>query len=670
MKMNAATELTKAQGKTSRVSRAAVALIFTLLGVIASFGFSFYINQVNNESHIKFSDLRRLLINIESEAFNAQLGESNAFNQLFSSQQAISDILVSLTKTPFNNQQMISEFSNHWQENKNQIDKLLEAEQTIRLNHELVAQLEELFPQMEAETENIITQLIALNVEPNLVFLASHQLSLLQAMKSNLHHLDNKQQDATKTLALIQTDSDIFNSTLNKLLSGDLSLGINPVRDQDARESIAKLKAGFKKAEEINIRLNELMVRLNISKNAYNKVHDLTHKLFEESNSVASNFTQGNSYNLLATGMGYVLAVLSLFLAGTLVFNKSNRTEFSTVIRANDISKAAIEQLEQEIAPIAKGDLTVNATVIPGDTESIAKTINYSIHALRTLIHNITLSSEQVSNVAEEAQATALHLSLASDKQAKQISTVTDAIQKMASLFNSMAEHAKDSADLASKAMTMAENGNLTVKNTISGMQTINEDIHETSSRIKRLGESSQEIGDIVELIKDIAEQTNILALNAAIKSSAGSHAHDFSGVADEIQQLADRVTQATQKIESLVTSIQQDTNQAVLAMEQSSADVINGTKLAEAAGNALLRIETVSAHLAAFINDVAKEATSLHQNTSKISSSMSKIKTFTDQNLAGTKQTASLNGKLAKLAKDQQEAVEGFSLPEKNEND
>src|SRR5690625_6046996 len=144
----------------------------------------------------------------------------------------------------------------------------------------------------------------------------------------------------------------------------------------------------------------------------------------------------------------------------------------------------------------------------------------------------------------------------------------------MAVTIDRVAANASESAAVAERAVSIASNGAKVVQNTIHGMDTIREQIQETSKRIKRLGESSRSIGDIVSLINDIADQTNILALNAAIQASmAGEAGRGFAVVADEVQRLAERSAGATKQIETLVKTIQADTNEAVISMEHTTTE-------------------------------------------------------------------------------------------------
>jgi twitching motility protein PilJ len=219
---------------------------------------------------------------------------------------------------------------------------------------------------------------------------------------------------------------------------------------------------------------------------------------------------------------------------------------------------------------------------------------------------------------------------------------------------------------VAERSVAIANTGAEVVQNTIHGMDNIREQIQETSKRIKRLGESSQEIGDIVSLINDIADQTNILALNAAIQASmAGDAGRGFAVVADEVQRLAERSSAATKQIEALVKTIQSDTNEAVISMEQTTAEVVRGARLATDAGEALEQIERVSQELAELIQNISNAARQQASSAGHISNTMNVIQEITTQTSSGTTTTARSIGNLAQMAQELKNSVAGFKLPD-----
>lgn len=240
----------------------------------------------------------------------------------------------------------------------------------------------------------------------------------------------------------------------------------------------------------------------------------------------------------------------------------------------------------------------------------------------------------------------------------------------MAESIDKVSSGASDSADVAERSVQIAANGGLVVRNTIDGMTTIREQIQDTSKRIKRLGESSQEIGDIISLINEIADQTNILSLNAAIQASmAGEAGRGFAVVADEVQRLAERVSAATKQVEALVSTIQTDTNEAVISMEQTTSEVVHGARLAQDAGVALEEIEQVSNNLSGLIRNISETAKVQAQSASQISSRMVAIRDISIQTSSGTKATAQSIGDLAGMAMEMRQSVTGFKLPETSES-
>ena len=336
--------------------------------------------------------------------------------------------------------------------------------------------------------------------------------------------------------------------------------------------------------------------------------------------------------------------------------------------QANKRNQKAILRLLDELGDLADGDLTVQTTVTEDFTGAIADSINFTIDQLRSLVSTINQTAVQVSSAAEATQNTAKALADASDHQAQEIAGASAAITEMALSIDQVSANAYESSAVAERSVSIAKKGADVVQATIRGMDTIREQIQDTSKRMKRLGESSQEIGDIVSLINDIADQTNILALNAAIQASmAGDAGRGFAVVADEVQRLAERASAATKQIEALVKTIQNDTHEAVISMEQTTTQVVNGANLAQDAGVALEEIENVSSNLANLIQNISNAARQQAASAGQISNTMNVIQEITSQTSAGTTVTANSIGHLADLAVQMRTSVSGFKLPDQN---
>ncbi len=144
----------------------------------------------------------------------------------------------------------------------------------------------------------------------------------------------------------------------------------------------------------------------------------------------------------------------------------------------------------------------------------------------------------------------------------------------------------------------------------------------------------------------------------------AGDAGRGFAVVADEVQRLAERSSAATKQIEALVKTTQTDTNEAVISMEQTTAEVVRGARLAQDAGVALEEIESVSMNLADLIQNISNASRQQSMSAGHVSNTMNVIQEITSQTSSGTSATAESVGNLAEMASQLRASVSGFKLP------
>ncbi|MEO7020925.1 MAG: methyl-accepting chemotaxis protein [Ktedonobacteraceae bacterium] len=329
--------------------------------------------------------------------------------------------------------------------------------------------------------------------------------------------------------------------------------------------------------------------------------------------------------------------------------------------------QAQIEKLLQEVSAVGDGDLRVQAEVTPDTLGVLADSFNYMIEELAKVVGRVQNTAVQVTNASRRVLDRSAELAQASETQVARISQTTQAVEALASFVQNVAHNARLSAESAQDALKNAKTGQESVRQSIQGMVLIRENVQETSKKIKRLGERSNEIGEIVRIIEDIADQTNLLALNAAIQSAmAGEHGRGFAVVADEIRLLAERSTESTKRIATLVKSIQGDTYEAVVAMEDSTQEVVKGSQLADEAGRALNSIYSAVERQAHTIEAIAQAANEQASVSEDVANAMTEISEITNRTNAGTQEAAMSVSYLSELSDQLRASVSTFRLPER----
>ena len=619
----------------------------------------------------KSSKLLMLSQRVAKDARESVQGQQIAFKTLKESRDTFDSIVkvlqhgdpvTGLSASPDSVRPVLNELLEQWGAKKDgartQINQILTQENTLFALRDHVLAINQLAPLLLSISDETVEIGAKTGMRQNDLYLAARQGMLSQRIAKDVNLFAQGGNEAAVAAAQFGKDAKLFKDTEARL----------------RRVSTPAVKNKLKEANEVftemNLHVEGILsnaAELFVSQRASKLVVDKSDILLEKVRALV------DSYAGLAeerAGLEFLLLILAAVLMASIMgigwrFVQDEKDRAEVTAEQNRTTQDAILKLLDEMGNLADGDLTVEPEVTEQITGAIADSINFAVKEMRNLVTRIKAAAQQVALASESSRQTATELTEAALRQAAQITETSDRMNNMARSMEDMSQSAEKSAEVAQGSVTTAKRGAEAVQDTITGMDQMREQIQETAKRIKRLGESSQQIGEIVELINDISEQTNILSLNAAIQAAmAGEAGRGFAVVADEVQRLAERSGEATKQIADLVKTIQADTNEAVASMEEATNGVVATTRLADAAGQALGEIESVSEQLSDLIVGIARDALEQSESASVVSENMAKIQETTNLTSSGTRQTAEAIGKLSDLARELQDSVAGFRLP------
>ncbi|MFO7857484.1 MAG: methyl-accepting chemotaxis protein, partial [Ectothiorhodospiraceae bacterium] len=592
-------------------------VVAAIVLMVVSFGYSAYYARFDAEYLERAEAVRVLGQTLAKNASEAANGNTDAFFQLQDARDDLAghvDVLVNgnpetgLPPTASQGEdaeQALTQMRRPWDTVNDNTDTILERREQVVTVNRLAEQFRGSVPRLQRS----ITQ-IGERFDDSGAFSAEQGYYLSQMsvnaerIRRNTGAMLRGGMGNLTAADRLGSSSESLRGILDSLL-GDGPVDVEPIDNAEAREQLRSIDENFSTVESQISQIIEESPDLFEVRDASESIFTDSERLESTTETLLGVYRDLPNQRLVQEWQGFAFGGLALVLLVGRGF--ATRIQARRELAASEEEKRkadeeqrknqqAILDLLDEIQGLSEGDLTVQASVSEAFTGAIGDAFNDAIDALRNLVITINDTSVQVSSAAQETQATAMHLAEASDHQAHQITAASAAINEMAVSIDEVSKNADESAEVAQRSVDLATRGGETVRKTIDQMDSIREQIQETSKRIKRLGESSQEIGNIVELINDIADQTNILALNASIQAAmAGEAGRGFAVVADEVQRLAERSGNATKQIEALVKTIQTDTNEAVISMEQSTSGVVSGAHQAEEAGEALREIESTS---------------------------------------------------------------------------
>ena len=278
--------------------------------------------------------------------------------------------------------------------------------------------------------------------------------------------------------------------------------------------------------------------------------------------------------------------------------------------RENEQLNDSIISLLQAVSQLSQRDLTVKVPVTEDVTGPVADALNLLTSETANVLQGVTQISEQVAAASDTVKAQSDTVIAVADTERRAVEQTATDLAAAAKTMQQIAQLAQTCNAAAETAIKTTQTALQTVTSTVSGINSTRDTIRETEKRIKRLGERSQEISGVVNLINTIAERTHILALNASMHAaSAGEAGRGFAVVADEVQRLAENAREATSQIATLVSNIQIETADTVNAMNAAISQVVDGSRLAEQAGDQMKRTQETTAELGAAVQQIASRS-------------------------------------------------------------
>ncbi|EPJ46504.1 MAG: hypothetical protein OFPII_20150 [Osedax symbiont Rs1] len=260
----------------------------------------------------------------------------------------------------------------------------------------------------------------------------------------------------------------------------------------------------------------------------------------------------------------------------------------------NQLSVNAGKQIEDDQGLIWLMLLLTLRIIIEGKDE-----ISDMSEATQNLLGKLRLTLEDVGNLAVDLESAANEGHQASINTYKQSTQQQVQSEGIAAAATQLGASSEDISRTTGEGLLLVENvtksadeGQKNVQATAENMDRLADQFDAVESTVSELVKHSTNIGQVLDVIRSIAEQTNLLALNAAIEAArAGDQGRGFAVVADEVRTLAQRTSESTNEIQTMVEALQKFSTIAASSITANREQVDHSVQLSDQAKASLTKI-------------------------------------------------------------------------------
>ena len=284
-----------------------------------------------------------------------------------------------------------------------------------------------------------------------------------------------------------------------------------------------------------------------------------------------------------------------------------------------------LQQLSLAIEALSKGDGDLTQRFAADKQDEIGELerhMNRFLASLQQMVQAISKDTEQLIQQIHDSSDIATKASDGVNGQHQDVDQIATAIHEMSATASEVANHAEMTANAAQVSTQACIEGNDVIVKSSNSIELLSEQLSDASKVVIALEQNATDINQILSTIQAIAEQTNLLALNAAIEAArAGEQGRGFAVVADEVRVLSHRTQDSTEEIRAMITTLQQNSQQAVTSMA-SSTDIAHSS--VEFANQAKLSLESIT-HSITEISDMATQIASAAEELRAVSEDISR---------------------------------------------
>jgi methyl-accepting chemotaxis protein len=385
-----------------------------------------------------------------------------------------------------------------------------------------------------------------------------------------------------------------------------------------------------------------------------------------------------------AAGFGIILLLIWLFhshtntIVGNIQTANQNLEEARARLEAhveelqaaNEV-KVAREYLEEVVerystfaAQVMEGNLTVRLT-ISEDHDSLTRlghSLNSMVESLRQMVEQTQQAAAAIASATTEILASTAQQASSTTENSSSVTEIAATIEQVKTIAQQVSQKANHVASESQEALQVARQGSKAVDDSIGGMENIRQRVEGIAHTILSLSEQTQMIGTITTTVSDLADQSNLLALNAAIEAArAGEQGKSFAVVAQQVRDLAERSKAATAQVQEILMEIQRATNAAVMATEEGTKGVEQGTKLSESAGQVIRRIATEIENTSQANVQMAAASNQATTGIVQVGQAIAAIHQATNEMVASVRQTEQASKDLQALSHSLQKAIAAY---------